>query len=1343
MATYSKTIGASGADFTSYDAWQSNRLGARGGDPALLSGDIEEAVFLDGVYETGWEVSTSWPAGVTVRVKAQNPHLQDWSVTSQGARLESHGTWGAFKTNGTFNGIAFEVVDCVWAAHASTSNRPAYYALNPQNITVRFIRCLGEGTAASSRAALIDGWQTDLVIHFENTIIRTAHASEDAVFINWSAGNDVALSAAGSYIESLYAGQNGSQTVSLSLEGCLLENIPSPNGTSQTAVDCISPDAFTGWTATNCTVAAFVDADPASGEVGFTDRSTGDYSLRDHANNVAIDYAVNATMPANDLAGETRDASPDCGPLEVVAVGSAPDAPTGFTSGAITHNSLTFSWTDVATDEDNYEVEFQVDGAGSWTVWDAALAADTETDTITGLTAETVYDIRVRATNEFGDSSWLTGQMTTAAASPPPSGVRRAVRRHGMTLALGLLGSWRGSGSTESSSETLYWSQASSWPGGVPEAGDNVLIEEGTTIVLDTDTAALGVLTIEGTLVVQPGAEVSLTADTVKIDGGTLQCGTEASPFTGEFTIELTGATPSFATDGEDGSKLNNGMSRGLMVENGGVLDLHGNVPDVVYTRIGAHIDVSVDDNTIVLSEAVDWPVGAKIILSLTDYYGIGATEELTIAARPDSTTITTVENIATDRWGVMQYFIDASPGISLTPGTFTPEHPDTPTTLDERATVALLTRNIVIQGANDTTWSTDGIGGHTMVDDNACTYRLEGVELRRMGQKHSKGRYPIHFHMLSWVSNLDPDPELRGTWLGEAPAERFYVKGCSVAGSMNRGCVIHGTHGVLVEDNVFFDIKGHAVFEEDGAEEDNIIQRNCVMKVRDPGSGARIKAHDAQASGFWLVNPNNKVRQNIASDCVGRGLWNSFADDPFGLSRDVVVEPRFIVIDEFDDNIGHSCGKSGISTEFPVADEAGNTEITRYLERYTGGQVHIFFARRNQCWKNSDNGYTNRVMAPRYINWTMADNDGSTWGSSDFFGSSLGRAKLQGCVGVNNSLNSATVKDAADYHCMVASYHFEMDFEEIVAIGYELGTPTMWANGQMVQGGGVINTGDLYTDSVFYQMGRSFGWKLIDSSPGLLPRSPLFDGFAVPFGGGNRYWTLGIMHDPYGYWGTAGHHIVPDRDLYTYGLTTSPISGQPDHVGVNAHIYGINRIELDYDSSIGSGGSTHDRMIWHRLDTSNTSIDNHEVGDGDAAIFFDGMRSFIANREGRFLLELPDTDLTVVDHVRINTWFCHVLDEWFLIGLPWDGGRVPTRVSIDTDSTLSTTPTRAISLTGTNIADVLADTSGATGWQDTANDRVWIRCRGTSSGTFDNTAPVTDENNEALAYRRYIQIIA
>ena len=146
--------------------------------------------------------------------------------------------------------------------------------------------------------------------------------------------------------------------------------------------------------------------------------------------------------------------------------------------------------------------------------------------------------------------------------------------------------------------------------------------------------------------------------------------------------------------------------------------------------------------------------------------------------------------------WGVMQSVSGAS--------------------LDERAEVGLLTRNITIQG--DSASLTTGIGGHVMVMQGA-TAHVEGVTFTRMGQKARLARYPMHWHMAGAVDGQ-------------------YFRNNSVWKSFNRCLTVHGTDNVVADGNVCHDHIGHGFFLEDGAESGNTFTGNLVMTTRAPASG-------------------------------------------------------------------------------------------------------------------------------------------------------------------------------------------------------------------------------------------------------------------------------------------------------------------------------------------------------------------------------------------------------------------------------------------------------------------------------------------------------------------------
>ena len=68
---------------------------------------------------------------------------------------------------------------------------------------------------------------------------------------------------------------------------------------------------------------------------------------------------------------------------------------------------------------------------------------------------------------------------------------------------------------------------------------------------------------------------------------------------------------------------------------------------------------------------------------------------------------------------------------------------------------------------------------------------RIEGIEFKNFGQQGILGRYPVHFHKSQHVAGS-------------------VVRKNSIRESKQRCIVIHGSHDVLVEENVSFDTYGH-----------------------------------------------------------------------------------------------------------------------------------------------------------------------------------------------------------------------------------------------------------------------------------------------------------------------------------------------------------------------------------------------------------------------------------------------------------------------------------------------------------------------------------------------------
>lgn len=915
------------------------------------------------------------------------------------------------------------------------------------------------------------------------------------------------------------------------------------------------------------------------------------------------------------------------------------------------------------------------------------------------------------------------------------------VRRGHLRLALlsfagffGLAGCGSG-GAGDSGSSPIAggrWSDPTTWSGGVvPQANDNVFIEAGQTVVLDTTTPPLDQLRIEGTLVADPLVDVGVTANTIEVMGtGTLQVGTESEPYTQTATFTLTGPRGTHTPRAEDGGLDNDGVQRAIRVENGGSLKLFGATPAVLQTKLAAHAPAA--STTFTLADPVAWRAGDRVAVSITDFFGVGQTEILTVAADTTGAAMQTTSGIQTSRWGLLQYPTDTTVGgsaVSLSPGAFTPASTSTATVLDERAEVVNLSRRIVIQGADDADWTNQGFGVHVMVMGRTSTAQVRGVEFRRCGQRGAMGRYPFHWHMLSYTA-ANAAGQGGGQYLGDVEGANHFLTNSSIWNSENRAVTIHGTCGVTVQGTFAVDIKGHAFFLEDGSEQRNTLSGCVAMKVRDPGNGRRLKLHDEDASGFWLTNPDNTIVGNSASDCSGRGLWNSFATRCFGLSRNAAIEPIYIVIRQFDDNTGHSNGAQGLMTDNIVLDEAGTIGGQRYLERYTAGQVTEFFMRRNKTWKNNQGGYQNRVMRAQYLDWTAADNNGR-----DFQGSSLGGALMSGTLLIGKSLNSAT-PFVEPRRTALASYHHQMDFVNITAVNYPYVAPTMTPGGQFVYGGGVFDSSDLYTYSVGLGSYRNTGWRLINSHAGYLTPAPYFDGFPLQVGPNlYRYWSLpGAVWDPHGYWGPAGNYVAHDHPFYTYGLSSSvPVApAGTQRVSTPDPFYGVDLIVVDHDQQFGSSLRV---MRVGRLNNSNVEIAEHTVGAPSQSVFFSGMRHFTLAKNGRYRMTFPGESLPTTS-LTMELYNAYRATDSFLLGLPWPGnipvgGKVQSGYGVDPSTGVAQGRLRYFSRTGNSIADVLASPTGSVIWQDTANNTVWMKHVGGLNWVIDayHGGPESDTN--------------
>ncbi|XP_072104046.1 PKHD1 like 1, tandem duplicate 1 [Mobula birostris] len=444
------------------------------------------------------------------------------------------------------------------------------------------------------------------------------------------------------------------------------------------------------------------------------------------------------------------------------------------------------------------------------------------------------------------------------------------------------------------------WSSRYTWGGQPPpEKGSLVVITKGQTILLDQSTPVLKMLLIQGGSLIFDEVDIEFQAENILItDGGLLQVGTSSTPFQHKATITLHGHLRS--------RELPLYGSKTLAVREG-TLELHGQPVPVTWTHLSETAEAGT--STITLQKPVSWQAGDQIVIATTgNRHSQGESEQRTVGnVSMDGRTLYLTEGLRYRHLGT----------VLPLPGTV----------LEARAEVGLLTRNVVVRGSNNVEWNdriercpdgfdtgefttqtcfqgrlgeeigSDEYGGCIMFhsphpDQGLVQGRIEYVEVYHAGQAFRVGRYPVHWHLLGDLS------------FGS------YMRGCSIHQTFNRAVTIHGTHQLLVEDTVAFNVKGGAFFLDDGVEQDNVLRHNLAVRVRQSTS---LLNDDLTPAAFWVTHPSNTLQGNTAVGGTHFGFWYRLLEHPDGASWDQNLCPRSLPLGLFLNNSVHSQGWYGL----------------------------------------------------------------------------------------------------------------------------------------------------------------------------------------------------------------------------------------------------------------------------------------------------------------------------------------------------------------------------------------------------------------------------------------------
>eukprot|EP00798_Chlamydomonas_sp_ICE-L_P008885 gene8886-3764_t len=492
------------------------------------------------------------------------------------------------------------------------------------------------------------------------------------------------------------------------------------------------------------------------------------------------------------------------------------------------------------------------------------------------------------------------------------------------------------------------WSRRTTWGGGDPPVeGDLVGIPAGTTVLLDVSPPRLGALILWGNLYFDPSvASLEMRADYILLMGGNLSVGTEAEPYPGQAKIVLCGKPNAL--------ELPNYGAKALAIREGNLV-LHGQHKVPTFTQLAATAGVGATELS--LAGKTNWAVGDAIAISSSSFFAQEVDEATITAISYDAGTDTT--KITVNKPMVYTHL-----GVTMTIAGDDRQHQ-----LDMRAEVAVLTRNVVVEGDEFT--QQFQFGGVIMVSTPTYIKKralmiIEQIEIRQMGQAFKLGRYALHWHMHGDV------------------AFKSYLKGNAIHHTYNRGVTLHNVHRALVQGNVFFDNLGHAIFMEDGIETasfwipnpnntyinnhaggsmegysfctGNRVDGNLVFLthvsdtqlhtdttpasfwITNPNntyinnhvggsmgatvSGNRVDGNlvfltrvsdtllntDTTPASFWITNPNNTYTNNHAGGSTGGyGFWYMLEDFPSGPSATTSVCPKYTPLGEFSNNRAHS----------------------------------------------------------------------------------------------------------------------------------------------------------------------------------------------------------------------------------------------------------------------------------------------------------------------------------------------------------------------------------------------------------------------------------------------------
>lgn len=409
------------------------------------------------------------------------------------------------------------------------------------------------------------------------------------------------------------------------------------------------------------------------------------------------------------------------------------------------------------------------------------------------------------------------------------------------------------------------WSQAETWGvnGGLnppPGLREDVLIPAGKRVVMDVLNLEIGVLTIEGTFIIDlPTAAMNLTANTIVVNKGMFIVGSTdvtTTPLAFPITILLTG------------TKIEGKTTKAIVCNSCG-LYLHGNPRPSRWVQ-STSADPTAD--TIAVPQTIDWAANEEILLgpNLHNYESFEVKQISSVGAPAAGLKDVTVQgNFAAPR-----VVTTGTANIPYQHGT----------------EVALTSRFVSIIGTADAT--NPGFGPRIIINGPIAESNnrviIKDVSMDRCGQAMNAEGCCIHFN-----NNGD----LSGS----------VVEGVVASNTNHRMMtIVSGSH-LVVNNNVGFNIAGHGIALGTGSEMFNTITNNLIVRTK---SNPEIGGSDMMPAGIFVTNPQNTIEANVVAGSDAYGIAYFLAPST---TFDKTTCPEGIPLLSSKDNIVHSNKMAGL----------------------------------------------------------------------------------------------------------------------------------------------------------------------------------------------------------------------------------------------------------------------------------------------------------------------------------------------------------------------------------------------------------------------------------------------